>query len=237
MPAAARVSDATSHGKPLGPGPGSSDVNIGYAKAWRALPGGVGDGVETASNAAKQLMDAPMLRPPDAASPLADVMSGLAESAAASAEVGNAAAVGATSAAMTQMTAANTTLTTAYTAASSSGPEPAAAEAYAKGLQAAVAAAASAAVSAIAAITDTHTCPTVSGPAPHGPGVVTKGSTTVFINYLPAARQADKVFEAAGGPDPISKGCDTVNIGDNGGGADAALSAAGYRDREIDKAE
>lgn len=234
MPAAARLADPTSHGTPLGSGPGSGDVNIGYMKAWRALPAGVGGGIETATAAVKSLMDSPMLRPPDTIQPLADIMSGLTESAAASAEHGNAAAVGATSAAMTQVTAANATLSTAYTSASSSGPEPAAAEAYAKGLQAAVAAAAGAAISAIASITDTHTCPTVSGPAPHGPGVVTKGSATVFINYLPASRQNDKVFEAAGGSDPISKGCDNVNIGDNGGGADAALSAAGYRDREIE---
>jgi uncharacterized Zn-binding protein involved in type VI secretion len=234
LPAAARLADPTGHGTPLGSGPGSTDVKIGYMKAWRALPAGVGSGIESATAAVKSLMDSPMLRPPDTVDPLADIMSGLNESAAASAEHGNAAAVGATSTAMTQMTAANATLTTAYTSASSSGPEPAAAEAYAKGLQAAVAAAAGAAISAIASITDTHTCPTPSGPAPHGPGVVTKGSATVFINYLPASRQGDKVFEAAGGPDPISKGCDTVNIGDNGGGAGATLSAAGYRDREIE---
>lgn len=33
---AARVGDATSHGKPLGPGPGSSTVLIGGMPAWRA---------------------------------------------------------------------------------------------------------------------------------------------------------------------------------------------------------
>jgi uncharacterized Zn-binding protein involved in type VI secretion len=35
MPAA-RVGDQTSHGTPLGPGPGSSNVLIGGAPAWRA---------------------------------------------------------------------------------------------------------------------------------------------------------------------------------------------------------
>jgi len=40
MPAAARVTDLTSHGTPLGPGPGglgSQMVFIGGAPAWRAL--------------------------------------------------------------------------------------------------------------------------------------------------------------------------------------------------------
>ncbi|GFN30004.1 PAAR domain-containing protein [Paenibacillus xylaniclasticus] len=36
MPPAARVGDATSHGTPLGPGPGSSNVLIGGKPAWRA---------------------------------------------------------------------------------------------------------------------------------------------------------------------------------------------------------
>lgn len=36
MPFAARVGDATSHGTPLGPGPGSIDVSIGGMPAWRA---------------------------------------------------------------------------------------------------------------------------------------------------------------------------------------------------------
>ena len=37
MPLAARVGDMTSHGTPLGPGPGSLDVEIGSMPAWRAL--------------------------------------------------------------------------------------------------------------------------------------------------------------------------------------------------------
>lgn len=36
MPAAARMGDPTSHGKPLSPGPGSTDVLIGGKPAWRA---------------------------------------------------------------------------------------------------------------------------------------------------------------------------------------------------------
>lgn len=36
MPLAARVGDMTSHGSPLGPGPGSVNVQIGGQPAWRA---------------------------------------------------------------------------------------------------------------------------------------------------------------------------------------------------------
>jgi uncharacterized Zn-binding protein involved in type VI secretion len=36
MPPAARVADPTSHGTPLGPGPGSPNVLIGGKPAWRA---------------------------------------------------------------------------------------------------------------------------------------------------------------------------------------------------------
>jgi len=36
MPLAARVGDMTSHGTPLGPGPGSANVLIGGVPAWRA---------------------------------------------------------------------------------------------------------------------------------------------------------------------------------------------------------
>jgi uncharacterized Zn-binding protein involved in type VI secretion len=36
MPPAARVGDKTSHGTPLGPGPGSPNVFIGGMPAWRA---------------------------------------------------------------------------------------------------------------------------------------------------------------------------------------------------------
>jgi uncharacterized Zn-binding protein involved in type VI secretion len=37
MPPAARLADLTSHGTPLGPGPGSPDVLIGGMPAWRAI--------------------------------------------------------------------------------------------------------------------------------------------------------------------------------------------------------
>lgn len=213
MPKAATKTSLTAHGNPLSPGPGSGDVNICCQPAWRALPAGVGAGIETASNAAKAIMDSPQLRPPDAAAKLTEISQGLSQAAGAAAGAGNAAAVAATSSALAGLTTANTALATAYTTAASSGPEPAAAEAYAKGLQAAVSAATGAAVSAIAAMTDLHTCSAPCAVGPHGPGVVTMGSSSVFINKLPASREQDKVFEAAGGPDPISKGAPTVNIG------------------------
>ncbi len=37
MPPAARITDPTTHGAPLAPGPGSPDVLIGNLPAWRAL--------------------------------------------------------------------------------------------------------------------------------------------------------------------------------------------------------
>jgi uncharacterized Zn-binding protein involved in type VI secretion len=37
MPLAARMADSTSHGTPLSPGPGSSNVLIGGMPAWRAI--------------------------------------------------------------------------------------------------------------------------------------------------------------------------------------------------------
>lgn len=36
MPLSARMGDSTSHGTPLAPGPGSTDVLIGGMAAWRA---------------------------------------------------------------------------------------------------------------------------------------------------------------------------------------------------------
>jgi uncharacterized Zn-binding protein involved in type VI secretion len=37
MPPAARVTDLTTHGAPLSPGPGSEDVLIGNLPAWRTM--------------------------------------------------------------------------------------------------------------------------------------------------------------------------------------------------------
>ncbi|MBT1090319.1 PAAR domain-containing protein [Streptomyces sp. Tu102] len=61
--------------------------------------------------------------------------------------------------------------------------------------------------------TDAHVCPLVSGTVAHAGGVVAQGSTTVFVNGLPAARSGDRITEAAGPPNPIANGCPTVLIG------------------------
>jgi uncharacterized Zn-binding protein involved in type VI secretion len=62
------------------------------------------------------------------------------------------------------------------------------------------------------AIMDFHTCPLVSGTVPHVGGMVAMGSTTVFINNVPAARQGDQIVEG-GPPNAIAMGLPTVLIG------------------------
>jgi uncharacterized Zn-binding protein involved in type VI secretion len=58
---------------------------------------------------------------------------------------------------------------------------------------------------------DFHACPLFNGPAPHVGGMVLMGSTTVFINSMPAARMGDMIMEA-GGPNSIALGEMTVII-------------------------
>jgi uncharacterized Zn-binding protein involved in type VI secretion len=60
---------------------------------------------------------------------------------------------------------------------------------------------------------DAHACPLFSGPVAHVGGVVAKGSLTVKINGMPAARENDVITEAAGPPNRITKGCLNVSIG------------------------
>jgi uncharacterized Zn-binding protein involved in type VI secretion len=60
---------------------------------------------------------------------------------------------------------------------------------------------------------DMHACPLFSGPAPHVGGVVAKGSLTVRINGMPAARMGDVIIEGAGPPNRIAEGCLNVSIG------------------------
>lgn len=62
------------------------------------------------------------------------------------------------------------------------------------------------------AATDFHACPLVTGVVPHVGGIVAMGSTTVFINNLPAARQGDMIVES-GPPNSIVMGEPTVMIG------------------------
>lgn len=65
------------------------------------------------------------------------------------------------------------------------------------------------------AISDFHAC-TLTTPLPHVGGVVLLGSTTVFINNLPAARMGDTIIEGSPPntfPNIIVMGCPTVLIG------------------------
>ena len=65
------------------------------------------------------------------------------------------------------------------------------------------------------ATADFHACPLATPgtpPIPHVGGVVSKGSATVLINNLPAARQGDMIVES-GPPNTITMGCPTVLIG------------------------
>jgi uncharacterized Zn-binding protein involved in type VI secretion len=229
MPLAARVSDPTSHGAPLASGPGSSNVRIGYMKAWRALPAGpVGAAVEAAAQAIKSLMSSPSLTPASAAASLAQIQAKLQQAAVAASAQTNPASGATTSSALGTLNATNATLATAWTAASAvPGGTPAATTAYTEGLKAAMSAAAGAAMSSMAGASDIHTCPVPCPAPPHGPGMVTRGSKSVRINGLPAARQGDKVFEACGGEDPIAMGCATVKIGDAGGGGSGGAGSGG----------
>ncbi len=236
MPEAARKTDMTTHSPPLNPGPGSSDVKTGFLPQWRALPAGMGAGIESASKKMKELMDSPSLDPVSTAMKLGQIGAALAQDAGAAAAKGAAGAPGAVSGGFTSLMTTNTALTATYTtAAAVPGGEPAAKQAYTEGIKAAAAAFASSAMGALAGVTDMHMCSMPAGPVPHGPGVVTKGSKTVFINNLPAARKDDKVFEACGGEDPIAMGCGTVLIGDDGGGPPSGDAGSAVDEEQVEE--
>ncbi len=219
MPQAARPGDTTGHGPPLSPGPGCPTVNIGFMPAWRALPSAMASAVEGISNAMNSFMTRPQMTPADATASLAQISQALVQGGAAAAASGAPGAAATAGSMVGTLTTANVALTTTWTAASVvPGGQPAANIAYTEGIKAATAAAASAVMSAMAGISDMHVCPVLVPAPPHGPGFVTRGSSTVNIGNLPAARQGDRVFEACGGPDPIAMGCPTVLIGDTGGG-------------------
>ena len=59
---------------------------------------------------------------------------------------------------------------------------------------------------------DIHICSTPLPIPPHGPGVVIDGSSTVFINGLPACSMGCTILEAVGPPNKIVSGCSTVLI-------------------------
>ena len=224
MPQAARPGDTTGHGPPLSPGPGSPTVNIGFMPAWRALPSAMASAVEGISNAMNSFMTRPQMTPADATASLAQISAKLVQGGAAAAASGAPGAAATAGSMVATLTTANVALTTTWTAASVvPGGQPAANIAYTEGIKAATAAAASAVMSSMAGISDMHVCPVLVPAPPHGPGFVTRGSRSVNIGNLPAARQGDRVFEACGGPDPIAMGCPTVNIGDGGGGGGFGL--------------
>ncbi|MHC5778224.1 MAG: PAAR domain-containing protein [Nostoc sp.] len=60
---------------------------------------------------------------------------------------------------------------------------------------------------------DIHVCMTPLPVPPHGSGVVINGSKTVLINGLPACRMGDRILEALGPINIISRGCNSVLIG------------------------
>ncbi len=215
MSFAARVTDLTSHGVPLAPGPGSPTVLIGGLPAWRALPSGIGGAIEAVSNTMQSFMSSPLLTPANASGQLAQIQSGLMQAAAAAASQGNPAGVAAATSAAVLLNTTNIALTAAWTAGCAvPGGQPAANIAYTLGIQAAAAGASASVFSSVAGMTDTHVCPIPCPIPPHGPGMVTRGSQTVIISGLPAVRQGDQVFEAAGGSNPVAMGCPTVIIGD-----------------------
>jgi uncharacterized Zn-binding protein involved in type VI secretion len=73
------------------------------------------------------------------------------------------------------------------------------------------------AASALAALgggpPDLHTCTVPLPIPPHGPGLVTAGSTSVFIGGYAAARMGDELIEALGPPNKIAMGATNVLIG------------------------
>jgi len=214
MPLAARINDLTGHGNPLSPGPGSLTVLIGSMPAWRAVPSSVGGAIDSISNAMNSFMQKPAMTPADAAADLAQISQALMEGGAQAASAGAPAAAGAAGASLVAVNATNATLTATWTTASAApGGQPAANQAYTEGIKAAAATAASSVMAAMAGLADMHICPIPVPIPPHGPGFVTKGSSSVLIDNLPACRQNDQVMEACGGGDPIVMGCPTVDIG------------------------
>lgn len=227
MPPAARTTDPTGHGNPLGPGPGSPDVMVGNMPAWRAVPTSVGGAIDAISSEMESFMSKPLLDPPGSASDLVKIAQKLIEGAAKAAAAGEPGAVGTAASQVVTLVTTNVSLTAAWTAACAvPGGKPAGDTAYTEGIKAAAAAAASATMSAMAGLADMHVCPIPTPIPPHGPGFVTKASASVMINNLPAARQGDKVMEACGGADPISMGEATVEIGDSGGGGGGGAPAS-----------
>ncbi len=101
----------------------------------------------------------------------------------------------------------------AATLAAAGTPGAAAAKASEEALKATEAATMAATVQAAAGTADVHTCSVPLPTPPHGPGVVINGSTSVFINGLPACRVGDTLIEALGPPNTIVAGDTSVIVG------------------------
>ena len=221
MPMAAAVTSQMGHlMTPLSPGPGCPTVLIGGFPAWRALPAGLGNAVESISTLMNSFMLRPAMTPVDATPWLVKISKSLDQGASKASTLGAPVAAATAKSQIATLNTANGTLSTAWTGASLIPANKAAADkAYTEGIKAAAAVAASAVMASMAGLSDMHICPVPVPIPPHGPGYVTMGSATVVIGGLAAARQGDLVFEACGGPAPIAMGCPTVMIGDSGGGA------------------
>lgn len=237
MPQAARVLAVTAHATPLSPGPGSPDVVMESLPAWRALPETMAGPVEEIAKAVSALLAKPQVTPSDAMTDILRIDKAFIAGGAVAAACGAPGAVAAAQAQMGTLNAANVSLTMAWATATAVSP-PVATVAYTTGIKAAAAAAASAVVSAMSGISDMNVCPSFTlvapgpqfaemerpgvkivldaapAPFPHGPGFVTRGSPSVIINDLPAARSSDKVAEACGGGNPVVLGCPSILIDD-----------------------
>jgi uncharacterized Zn-binding protein involved in type VI secretion len=184
--------------------------------------------VEGISNVMNTFMLRPQMTPVDATASLVQISQTLVQGAATAVANGAPAAAATAATAVVAMNAANVALTTVWTAASVvPGGQPAANIAYTEGIKIAAAAAASAVVASMASLSDMDICPILVPIPPHGPGFVTRGSSTVKIGNLPAARMGDQVYEACGGANPIVAGCMTVMIGDSGSGGSGGGSGSG----------
>ncbi len=215
MPPAARLTDVTDHGPTLNTGPCSPDVDIGDQPAWRALPEDDWSGIEDATSSMKEMHQMPALTPEMARPYLNDAEEGLEDASELAASHGEPAAAAVTAAAFAELVSQDAMLTAQYRAEEPIDKQMAM-ENYAEGIHDASQIAAALAVEVIGKLADQTVCPQVWIIVPHGPGVITKGSKTVFINDLPASREEDVLYEAIGGPDPVAQREQSVIIGDEG---------------------
>lgn len=213
MPCAARFADLPSHaptGAGLAPGPGCLTVGIEGLPAWRGLPPGLESVVEYASTRTAEFLMGPVMTPAEAEPGLAEIIRALDAAAREAARHQVPGAIPVSVAEAGSLLAAHTALSATWASASAApGGVPAASAAFTREIRLAVTKSVSRFFLLFAAVSDMHLCPV----SPHGPGFVTRGSKTVFIGNLPAARSGDVLWEACGGPSTIVSGCESVRIG------------------------